>query len=143
MKWKSSASDKAEPQTASQIKRDFFFQYNFFSSSHFLLLLPPLPFAQRFGRLRRLAAPPFLLHLISSRPTERKTFRKKKKKKGFHYKISRSASNDDGEINFLHHPPGARNKKTTKSHTPRILLPAKTIIIYQRNGLPIFHPTLF
>lgn len=42
--------------------------------------------------------------------------RKQDVKKGFafHYKISRSASNDDGEINFLHHPPGASKRKKNK-----------------------------
>lgn len=73
-----------------------------------------------FGRLRHLAAPPFILHLISSWPfPPYRKWKARRLKNGFafHYEISRSSSNDDGEINFLHHPPGASKRKKKQRAT--------------------------
>lgn len=119
VKSKSSASDKVEPPNSEWDERGFS-QYNFFSSPCFLLLLPLLSFARCLLASVLSELPPFILHLISSWPFSPyhkwKARRKRKKKEGFafHYKISRSPSNDNGEINFLPHPPGACKRKKNK-----------------------------
>lgn len=120
VKAKSSTSDKVEPRTVSEMKRDFLNIISFHLPTFFFSCLRCHLHGVWVPTSSRSSPFYFAFDLLSaiSSLSESKTL-KKKKGFAFHYKISRSASNDDGEINFLHHPPGAsKRKKKQKNKEP-------------------------
>lgn len=127
-----------------------FWQYNFVSS---LLPSPHLFTPLRFTQFLRasiwsdLASPSLFGFAVDLLFAANGSEGKKKRRtptccSACHFKISGSPADENVEINFLPHPPGAcrwkKKQKKKNNRMPRIVLPSRIIIIYQKYAAACF-----